>query len=198
MTRLASFALAVLLAVPTLATAQQNIQLRGTVTAVDGDAVTVETASGETATVTMAADYLLIVYEPIAVTDLEPGDFLSIPALPGADGSTVALSINVFPEEMRGAGEGRSSWDAGEGSTMVNATIGTVTGSTGGNDLTVTYQSEEQVVTVPDGTPITRMVPTPSRRLAPGDQAIVALRGTGDAMRGAFAGVMADGSLPRL
>ena len=198
MTRLAALAAAALLALPGAVAAQQSAQLRGTVTAVSDAELTMRTSSGETATVTMAPDYLLMVYEPIEVTDLAPGDFLSIPAIPGPDGTTVALSINVFPEAMRGVGEGRSPWDAGEGSTMVNATIGTVTQVPGGRDVRVTYGGETQDVTVPEGTPITRIVPTPERRLAPGDAAVVAVREAGGSVRGAFAAIMADGSLPRL
>ena len=195
---LSALALAAALALPTLATAQQSTHLRGTVSAVDGNEVTMETPDGQTVSIAMVPDYMLIVYDRIAVSDLKPGDFLSIPALPGQDGAVTALSINVFPEAMRGLGEGRSDWDSSAGSTMVNATIGTVTSSSGGNDLKVSYKGTDQDVMVPDGTPITRIVPTPTRRLEAGDKAFVAVRGDGAAAQGAFAGIMADGTMPAM
>lgn len=191
-------AAAALIALPGLASAQDSARLRGTVAEVAGDVVTMRDASGAETAVTMAEGYMLLVYEPIAVTDLRIGDFLSIPAVPGPDGATVALSINVFPEEMRGIGEGRSAWDAGEGSSMVNATIGTVAETAEGEAITVTYEDEAQVVVVPDGTPITRIVPTPERRLAPGDGAVVSVRMTDGGVAGSFAAIMADGTMPRM
>lgn len=195
---LSALAVAAVMAAPTLALAQQSNHLRGTVSVVDGDQVTLETKDGETVSVSMTPDYMLIVYDSITVADLKPGDFLSIPALPGTDGSITALSINVFPEAMRGLGEGRSVWDSSEGSTMVNATIGTVTATDGGTDVTVSYKDTEQDVVVPEGTPITRIVPTPTRRLVEGDQAFVAVREDGGTVQGAFAGIMADGSMPAM
>ncbi len=198
MRTLTAIAAAAIALLPGLAVAQDTMRVRGTVEAVAGDVVTMRTVEGETADITMADGYALIVYEPITVGELAPGDFLSIPALPGADGSTVALSINVFPEAMRGVGEGRSPWDAGEGSTMVNATIGTITAIDGGNALTVSYLDDAQDVSVPEGTPITRIVPTPERRLVAGDMTVLSVTMDGEIPTGAFAAVMADGTLPRL
>lgn len=181
---------------PLTATAQDAIHLRGEVTGVDAQAVTVAATNGETVTVTMVPDYMLVVYSAIDVTDLAPGDFLSIPSMTGADGSKVAVSINVFPEAMRGLGEGVTDWDLGAGSLMTNATIGSVVATPDGNTLAVTYNGIAEDVLVPQGTPITRITPTPDQRLAPGDNAIIFVQIVDETATGGFAGIMADGTLP--
>ena len=177
------------------ASAQDTVRVRGEVTDVTGDIVTIQDAGGEVVAVPMAPDFLLITYVPIAVADLAEGDFLSIPSLSGPEGGKVAVSINVFPEAMRGVGEGERPWDLGDGSLMTNATIGAVAAAPDGQAVTVTYDGTEEVVSVPDGTPITRIVPT-DRRLETGDRAILLVRVDGPDVTGVFAGVMEDGTLP--
>ncbi len=184
------------LALPFAATAQTTAHIRGTVAAVDGDAVTIDTVDGENVVVSMAQDYALVVYTVIAPADLAEGDFLSIPSIPGPDGRKVALSINVFPEEMRGMGEGTNPWDLTDDSLMTNATIGTVAASDGGNVLTVTHGDETEEIVGPDASPVTRFAPDATRRLVPGDMTIVFAEQVGETIQGGFAGVMADGTLP--
>ena len=186
---------ALAIALPGLASAE-TVRLRGTVDTVEGDTVTMTTLSGETVTFDMAPDYALMVYTAITPADLKEGDFLSIPSIPGADGSKVALSINVFPEEMRGTGEGERPWDMTDDSLMTNATIGTITAAPDGNVLAVTYEGVEEPIVVPAEAPITRFAPDPERRLVPGDKAIVFTEVEGDTATGTFAGVSADGTLP--
>lgn len=189
--------LAAVLVAPTLVQAQQSVRLRGTVEAVDGSAITMTTTTGETATATMNDDYSVLVYRTIDVSDLGPGDFLSIPSIPGAEGAKIALSINVFPEAMRGTGEGERPWDMREGSQMTNATIGTVEAASDSNILNVTYEDVSEQVVVPDGTPITRFAPEEGRVLQPGDSAIIFATSQDDGtLTGAFAGVSVDGTLP--
>ena len=189
-------ALALTLAATLPAAAQQTAHIRGTVAAVADDVVTIDTVAGETVDVTMAPDYTLMVYTPIPVGELAPGDYLSIPSTTGADGGKVALSINVFPDAMRGRGEGESPWDMEGGSLMTNATIGSVAAAPDGNVVTVTHGDVTEDVTVPADAPVTRFAPGPDRRLAVGDQTIVFAQQDGDTIRGGFAGVTADGSLP--
>lgn len=190
-------ALTAALVAPTLVQAEQSVRLRGTVDTVDGQAVTMTTTTGETAVAVMDDDYGVLVYRAIDVGDLGPGDFLSIPSIPGADGAKIALSINVFPEAMRGTGEGERPWDMRDGSQMTNATIGTVESRSDSNILNVSYDDVSEQVVVPDGAPITRFAPEEGRVLEPGDSAIIfATRRDDGTLTGAFAGVSADGTLP--
>lgn len=195
------FALAVSLPaalLPLAVSAQANPHIRGTVASVEGDTVTIDTTAGESVAVEMAPDYTVMVYSAIEPADLAAGDFLSIPSVPDGEGRKIALSINVFPEAMRGTGEGTRPWDLSEDSLMTNATIGTVAANDDGNTLTVTHGDVSEEIVVPEAAPITRFAPDPERRLAVGDMTVVFARAEGDTLQGRLAGVMADGTLPPL
>ncbi len=43
--------------------------------------------------------------------------------MPQADGTQKAVEIHIFPEAMRGTGEGHRPWDLMPNSTMTNATV---------------------------------------------------------------------------
>src|SRR3954469_21787041 len=60
----------------------------------------------------------------------------------------------VFPESMRGTGEGHYPWDLQPESTMTNATVASDVQSVDGRTLTLSYKDGEQKIVVPSGTPI--------------------------------------------
>ena len=55
--------------------------------------------------------------------DIEPGSCVGGAAMPLADGTQLALQVLIFPEAMRGTGEGQRPWDLQPQSTMTNATV---------------------------------------------------------------------------
>ena len=86
--------------------------VRGEVTAITGDVATVRTVPGDFVAVTLAPDFGLIVYRRIALSDLKPDDYLSIPSVKAEDGGKQAVAIGVFPAALKGVGEGESAWDS--------------------------------------------------------------------------------------
>jgi len=112
------------------------------------------------------------------------GSFLGITSVTGSDGSERAVEVHVFPEAMRGSGEGSYAWDlpgtGGSGSKMTNGTAGTsrmtngtvagskmtngtLTAREGGSVLTVRYQaggsSGAQTITIPPDIPVVAIEP---------------------------------------
>lgn len=178
----------------TLAAAQTHV--RGEVTAIDGDTASVETTDGERVDVTLAPDFGLMVFTGIDVEDLSPGDYLSIPSVTAADGAKQALAVNVFPATMKGTGEGVTDWDLGADSLMTNATLGTLAASGADHSIVVSYGGQEETISVPETTPITRFGPEPGRTLAVGDNVVF----FGEVADGKYsagrAAVAADGALP--
>lgn len=170
--------------------------VRGEITALSGDTVTVKTAMGETVEVTTAPDFAVILYTKIGVADLKPDDYLSIPSVEGADGVKQALAINVFPAAMKGTGEGESPWDMGPDSLMTNATLGTLKTVGSAHAITVTYKGAEETIAVPEGTPISSFAPAPDRKLKVGENVTFFGEEADGAFLAARGGVTEDGSAP--
>ena len=192
--RLALAALLTALAAPAIA--QETVHLRGTVQSIEDNTIAFETADGSVYDVEMAEDFTVMVYRKIDIVQVGPGDFLSIPSTE-QDGMKAAVSINVFPEEMRGTGEGERAWDLTEESLMTNATVGSVIRASDGRVLLVEYDGVEEPILVSKDTPITEFGPDPERMLEAGDQAVLFVtEGLDGTPLSNLAGVSEDGSLP--
>ena len=105
------------------ATAQSPVHLRGTIMSLDGDTMRVKANdSGTEKTVTLGPKLTVSAVVASSLTEVKPGSFIGTAAQTQADGSLVAREVHVFPEAMRGTGEGHSTFDLGPQSTMTNAT----------------------------------------------------------------------------
>jgi hypothetical protein len=141
---------------PTLA--QETVRYRATIDAVQGDTLSLTTRTGDKITVAVPPNVTVTSIVPIKLEDIKPGSFIGSAAMPQADGTQRALEVHVFPESMRGAGEGHRPFDLQPQSTMTNGTVGSVTGTVG-RTLTVTYSGGEKTIIVPQDTPIVTYEP---------------------------------------
>src|ERR1700726_2533026 len=98
-------------------------RVRGTIEAVDGDTLTVKSRSGEDVKLHMTGDMRVVGIIKISLADIKVGSFIGTTTVPGPDGSENAVEVHVFPEDMRGTGEGSRPWDLRPNSTMTNATV---------------------------------------------------------------------------
>ncbi len=149
-----------------------SVRLRGTITTRTRDTLTVTTGAGDAVSVTMRADTSVIAVVPANFDRIRKGSFIGTAAMPGPDGTLVALEVHVFPEELRGMGEGHRPFDLKPESTMTNGTVGDVVGAAG-RTLTVDYKGGEKTVTVPPDTPIVGLEPTDSGLLVTGAHVIL-------------------------
>lgn len=163
----------VLSALPAMAQSQPPQQrIRGTIEAMDGSVMTIAARGGSTATVTVADDAMVRTIAPADIHDIKPGTYIGSAAMPQADGSLQALEVQVFPESMRGVGEGQHPFDLKPGSTMTNATAGDVTG-TDGRVVTMRYQGVETRLVVPPDAPVITYEPGSRSQLVKGAHVIV-------------------------
>jgi len=134
----------------------ETVRLRGTIEKVDGGALTLKTANGE-AKLTLASNATIVVVAKASMADIHENTFLGSAAMPQPDGSQKALEVHIFPESMRGTGEGHRPYAPVNGSTMTNgaAAGATVTGVDGGV-MKVKYKDGEKTIVVPPNTPIVR------------------------------------------
>ena len=154
------------------AQAPQPMRLRATIDAVDGKSLSLTTRAGEKVTVSLAPDAAVAAIVPVRLEDIKPGSFVGTAAVPQPDGTLRALEVHVFPESMRGTGEGHRPFDLQPQSTMTNGTVGTVTGSSD-RTLTITYAGGKQTITVAANTPVVTYEPGSPALLVPGAHIIL-------------------------
>jgi hypothetical protein len=149
---------AILATAPSWAQAPNAVRVRATIDAVAGDSVTLTTRAGDKMIVDLTPSTTVVEIVPIKLEDIKPGSFIGSAAMPQADGTQRALEVHVFPESMRGTGEGYRPFDLKPDSTMTNGTVGAVTGSVG-RTLTVSYKGGEKTIVVPPETPVVTYEP---------------------------------------
>jgi hypothetical protein len=137
--RIAAVALVWLLVGAAHAEEAPLVAVRATIEAVadDGASLSVRTRSGEAATVRLKPATSVTLVIPATLADVKPGLFIGVAALPGAEGVQNALEVHIFPESMRGVGEGFRPFDLAPGSTMTNGAISARVENDDGPRLTV-------------------------------------------------------------
>jgi hypothetical protein len=156
----------------------------------------VTTKSGEKLTLTLTDKVGVTWIEPIDVAAIKPGAFIGTAAVTQPDGTLKALEIQVFPEAMRGVGEGHRPWDLGEGSTMTNGTVGDLKVSNG-RTLILTYKGGEQTVYVPPGAPVITYAPATVAAVENGAHVIIfATQNPDQTLTATRIGIGKDGLVP--
>ncbi len=145
-----------LLAVPALAA---DTHERGTISAVDGSIVKVATGNGTTVSLDLADGWKILGVEKASMADIKQGTFIGTATMPGAKDAMKAMEVVVFPDAMRGTGEGYYPWDLQPKSMMTNATVTHAVKDVDGQKVTLAYKGGEKEVTIGDGTPVVQIVP---------------------------------------
>ena len=133
-----------------------TVRVKGTIEKVDGNVLTLKTAAGEEK-LTLTGNAQVVAVLKASMADIKENTFLGSAAMPQPDGSQKALEVHIFPEAMRGTGEGHRPFAPTPGSTMTNGTAAgaTVTGVDGAA-IKVKYKDGEKVIVVPPNVPIVR------------------------------------------
>src|SRR5437899_6372961 len=147
-------------------------RVRGAIEAVDGDVLTVKSRGGEDVKLHMAGDINIVGITRIALADIKVGSFIGTTTVPGPDGSQNAVEVHVFPEAMRGTGEGSRPYDLRPNSTMTNATVAESVVGNDGHTLLIKYKDGEKKVQVAPETPVVTYVPADKTDLKPGAKVI--------------------------
>ncbi len=147
-------------------------RIRGTIETVNGDVVAVKSRSGEDVKLHMTGDARIAGITRISLADVKVGSFIGATTVPGPGGSQNAVEVHVFPEDMRGTGEGSRPWDLRPNSTMTNATVAESVVGKDGQTLLVKYKDGEKKVVVSDQTPVVTYVQGDRSDLKPGAKLI--------------------------
>jgi hypothetical protein len=147
-------------------------RVRGTIEGIDGDVVAVKSRSGDDVKLHMTADMRIVGIVKISLADIKVGSFVGATTVPGPDGSQNAVEVHVFPEAMRGTGEGSRPYDLRPNSTMTNATVAESVAGNDGHTLLVKYKDGEKKVVVSPETPVVTYVPADKSDLKEGAKII--------------------------
>jgi hypothetical protein len=159
------------LAAPALAQtppAGTTMRVAGTVDKLDGNNLTVNMKDSPAVTVVLADNAAVFGVEKRTIADIKPGDYLASGGVKGTDGKIHAVEVRIFPETLRGTGEGQRPWDVKPDGVMTNATVGTVSQSPAGGVIHVKYKEGESEYTVGPEVPILAYVADDRSLLKPG------------------------------
>ena len=154
--RAALFAVAAFAATAAQAQAPQTVRLRGVIEKVDGNTVLAKSDKGDALTLNLAEKMLVVAVVKASLADIKDGAFIGSGAMPQPDGSQKAIEVHIFPEQMRGTGEGFRPWDGAPNSTMTNGTAGSAVTGVDGPVVTVKYKDGEKKIIVTPDVPIVR------------------------------------------
>jgi hypothetical protein len=174
---------AMIVGLPAYAIAQQApgpSRVRGTIEAVDGDMLLVKSRTGEDFKLRVTGETRVVGIVKISLSDIKPNSFIGTTTVPGADGVANAIEVHVFPENMRGTGEGSRPFDLRPNSTMTNATVAETVVENAGQVLTVKYKDGEKKVLVGPDTTVVTYVPGDKSELTPGAKIIAFMKKLAD------------------
>jgi hypothetical protein len=169
--RFAATMCAALLTTGVAAAQTTPVRVRGQIEAISEKTVTVKAREGNTVQINLTEPVTVMALTAIDIAEVKSNSFVGIASLKGTDGKHYALEVLVFPENMRGAGEGHYPWDLKPESMMTNATVAALAAAPKGRVLTLKYkQSEEPIeITVPPEAPIVTFAPGPRELLKAGN-----------------------------
>src|SRR6267143_4846235 len=140
----------VVAAVSTAVLAQAPTRIRGTLENVDGNVLTVKARNGETMKVKVPDNVVVIGITRASIADITSGKFIGTTTVGQRDGALVAEEVHIFPENMRGTGEGHRDWDLRPDSKMTNANVADVKNMGDGRVMTIQYKGgEKQILVTP-------------------------------------------------
>lgn len=148
-------------------------RIRGAIQSVNGDILVVKSRDGTNVMAKMTPDVRVTGVTKITLADVKPGSYIGVTSIPGADGKQTATEVHVFPESMRGAGEGSRPWDTRPNSSMTNGGLEKTVEGNDGHTLTIKYKDGERQVLVTSDTALVTFVPAERSELKPGAQIVV-------------------------
>ncbi|HZP79236.1 MAG TPA: hypothetical protein VFB45_24085 [Pseudolabrys sp.] len=173
MLRIALAILAALTVVVSAHAQQKPQRVTGTIEKVDGAMVMLKGKDGAPITVKMADNATVVAVIKSSLADIKAGSFVGSTAMPEADGTWKAVEVHIFPESMRGTGEGDRPFDYHPKSTMTNATVGDVVSKVEGGTMTMKFKGGEKKIDVVPSTLVVTYIPGNKDELKPGAKVVV-------------------------
>jgi hypothetical protein len=159
--------LAVLLVIASAAAqAQVSVRVRGTITGLDGDVLSVRTREGRDLKLKLSEKTTVAAAKALKLEDLKRGEYVGATTKTEADGTPVAIEVHTLSPTVP---QGYFAWDLQPGTMMTNGNVEGVVASAMGQQLTLKYKESSQTIVVPPGTPVVTNTPADRSALRPGE-----------------------------
>jgi len=165
--------LAVGLWIAAAAEAQTTTRLRGTITAIDGNTMSVKSREGNDVKVQLPDTVSVAVAKAIRFEDIKQGDYVGATTTTKPDGTLSAVEVHYLPPTVP---EGQGPWDLQPGSTMTNAKVSSIVAAADKHELTLQYKDGTAKIHVPENAPIVRAVPGSRSDLRAGEYVFAAVQ----------------------
>ena len=174
MIRTTIFLAATMLATAAAAQAPSNpVRIRGTVESFDGKTLNVKARNGQSMAVVLPDNVVVIGLHKASAADIASNKFVGTTTVGERQGNLVAEEVHIFPENMRGTGEGHRDWDLKPNSKMTNANVADIVAMGKDHVMTVKYKGGEKKVLVTPQTAVVSYAPASKAELKPGAQVFI-------------------------
>jgi hypothetical protein len=155
------------------ASAQETVRIRGTIESIEGPVFVVKNRDGAELKLTVTDKPLFVAIVKATIADIKPGMFVGATGVTQPDGTQKAIEVHIFPESMRGTGEGHYDWDLKPKTKMTNANVEQTVAGVDGQTMTVKYKDGEKKVLVTPETAVVTYVTGDRSDLKPGIKVFV-------------------------
>ena len=156
------------------AQAPQMVRVRATLENVSVPMLTAKSRDGAEMKIKLADNAPVNEVVKASLADIKADSYIAVTAMPQPDGTQKAVAILIFPEAMRGVGEGHRPWDLEPNSTMTNATVAEQVAGTDGQTVTVKYKDGDKKILVTPATIIVTYKKSAASNLKAGQKIFVA------------------------
>jgi len=152
---------------PAAAQTAPPTRIRGSIEAVSAHSMTVKTREGKSVEITLTEPLVVLTVKKVDLASIGSGSYVGIATRTGTGGVMQAIEVLVFPDSMRGAGEGSYPWDLEPASTMTNGTVNGAVKASSALELTVAYKDGSKTIQVSPTAPVVTFAPAERADLKP-------------------------------
>jgi Cu/Ag efflux protein CusF len=154
------------------ASQQADVRMQGTIEKLDTRSLVLRRNDGTTSSISVDSETAVFTNHPSSLSAIKPGDYVASAAVKGADGKLRSKELRIFPEALRGIGEGQRPM--GEPQTlMTNASVAEVVAAPEGQVVKVKYKDGTADLVVGPQVPITAVVTSEATALKSGTKVFI-------------------------
>lgn len=159
------------------AMAQTNVRVRGTITALKGDVLSVKTREGREVQLHLTSDAQVVTAKKTTLQEMGPNAYVGVTSVKDGQGRLVAKEVHSIGPQVP---QMHGPWDSTPNSFMTNANIAASAQASGGNELTLKNKEGEHKILVTKDTEVVTFVPGTRADLKAGETIFSGAKVEGD------------------